>query len=161
MQQKNEGGMSDDNVKSLDDARMAKALGLSLGSVVVADTADGDEWTGFPLAVPAGLTRAMAGLGLEKPTDWPYSLSRGQPCFTLGEGCLMLGGALAAFKAAAMELEGDGREGADRVRQLVLTWAPQLEALMEAMHASGMQTYKLAKAERENESARRFRMEQP
>jgi hypothetical protein len=80
--------MSDENERptSIADAQMARALGLPLGSVMVAEiSADDPIWKTTPLRITAGMARAVAALGLKEGTDWPSEIKPGEPCSELSE----------------------------------------------------------------------------
>jgi hypothetical protein len=140
------------DVTDLEDARMAKALGLPVGSVTVA-VCDDDAWKKFPLALPAGLARAAGNLGLKRPTDWPGKAASGDPFEEVSLACENLGAALDLIRTARVRMPID----APSYQHLALTletWATSLEAVMGMIHATANQAYRFAKLDYEQSAMR-------
>lgn len=144
--------MSD--VINLEDAKMARSLGLAVGSMMVAEVSESDVWKTAPLHVVYGLTRAIAQLGLEGPRDHPCELRPEDPMFATWSACAMLAGALGALRLEASGLIESGQIGSDHVSALLTATANQLEALMRGFHEAAYQTHRLTKAEEESYAAR-------
>lgn len=134
---------------SIADMQMAKALGLPLGSVMVAEiSADDPIWKHTPLRVTAGMARAVANLGLDEPTDWPSTLAPGDPCFELFEACRAMATALEGLRATGVRYAEKCDFGEPEAHRLATAWATQLEALMRSMHLGARMAHKVAKADR-------------
>lgn len=153
--------MSDEPI-DLDAARLSKALTGSPTAVKVAELpADDVIWKTAPLVAVYGACKAVANLGLEMPTDWPCQMLPGDPMFELYEAAGHLRNAHARLLKVAEKYETDAREGAQQVARLSATWAPQIEALMRAIHVSTELAYKRAKSEHSAWAEREFRRGQP
>lgn len=138
---------------SIADAKMAKALGLPVGSVMVAELSDDSLWRRPPLGVVNGLVRAVSMLGLRDGKDWPAELAGGDPCFELFEACESLGDALSSLRSSVTRYAERFGPGEPEARALSEAWASQLEALMRSMHSAAHTARRLVKSEDGRESA--------
>lgn len=150
--------MSDETKRptSIADAQMAKALGLRVGSVMVAEISDADGfWKTTPLAITAGMARAVAALGLKEGTDWPSELVPGDPCSELFFACRGMALALDGLRKTSERYAEKYEYGAPETHRLSLIWAAQLEALMRSMHLDAKMAHKIAKADHAREVGRK------